>query len=248
MSPPIRYSAEILKEFLSNQLIATMDELKKVLGTETDLTVMRKLKEFGCHTSYSHRGRYYTLEEIARFDQLGLWSYDSVWFSRHGTLVRTLEVLVDTSEAGYSAQELEQIVHLSVKDPLRKLFEKNRLYREKISGYWVYCSIDLHHRRVQLACRNAGTGDLEGEAFPDEMKAAIVLFFSILDEKKRRLYAGLESLKWGYGGDRRIANLLGLNEKTVARGRRELLDEDVDQERVRKSGGGRRPLKKGLLR
>jgi len=72
-----------------------------------------------------------------------------------------------------------------------------------------------------------------------------VIFFSLLDERKRRLYAGLESLKSGHGGDRRIASLLGLDEKTVARGRRELLTEDLDYTGVRKPGGGRRPLKKG---
>ena len=248
MSPPIRYREETLKEFLFNQSIATMDQLKQVLGTDTQLTVLRKLKKLGYLTSYSHRGRYYTLEEISRFDEIGLWSYDSVWFSSHGTLIRTLKVLVETSEAGYQAQELEQIVHVSVKDPLRKLCEDDLLHREKVCGYWVYCSSDLHHWRTQIACRTEGTEETDTGVVPDEMRAAIILFFSLLDEQKRRLYAGLESLKWGYGGDRRIANLLGLNEKTVARGRKELLDEDILKERIRKSGGGRRPLKKGLLR
>ena len=58
---------------------------------------------------------------------------------------------------------------------------------------------------------------------PEELRAAIVLFFSVLDEKQRRLYAGLEALKTGRGGDARIAELLGLDGGTVARGRRELL-------------------------
>ena len=35
-----------------------------------------------------------------------------------------------------------------------------------------------------------------------ELQAAIILFFSVLDEKQRRLYAGLESQKFGHGGDR----------------------------------------------
>jgi len=30
----------------------------------------------------------------------------------------------------------------------------------------------------------------------------MVLFYSLLDEKQRRLYAALESLEWGHGGDR----------------------------------------------
>ena len=49
---------------------------------------------------------------------------------------------------------------------------------------------------------------------PDELQAAIVLFCSLLDERQRRLYAGLEALKLGHGGDRRIADLLGLDPTT----------------------------------
>jgi len=84
MSPPIRYQAENLRKLLLKQRIATIEELKAVLGTGTDLTVLRKLKELNYYTSYSHRGRYYTLEEIARFDELGLWSFDSVRFPGMG--------------------------------------------------------------------------------------------------------------------------------------------------------------------
>ncbi|MCP4676346.1 MAG: hypothetical protein GY854_12705 [Deltaproteobacteria bacterium] len=78
----------------------------------------------------------------------------------------------------------------------------------------------------------------------DELKAAIVLFFCLLDEQQRRLFAGLESLKWGYGGDRKVARLLGVDEETVARGRRQLLSEDIDVDRSRKPGGGRKPSEK----
>lgn len=79
---------------------------------------------------------------------------------------------------------------------------------------------------------------------PDELRAAIVLFFSLLDEKQRRLYAGLEALKTGRGGDGRIAELLGLDDGTVARGRRELLAQDVEVERIRRTGAGRKPVEK----
>ena len=55
------------------------------------------------------------------------------------------------------------------------------------------------------------------DVLPDELKAAIILFFSLLDERERRVYAGLESLKLGYGGDRQMAEILGLDVSTVAR-------------------------------
>jgi hypothetical protein len=82
------------------------------------------------------------------------------------------------------------------------------------------------------------------EISPDELKAAILLFYSLLDEQQRRLYAGLESLTLGHGGDRQLAEFLHLDTHTVARGRQQLLDQDVAFARVRKMGGGRQRTEK----
>lgn len=251
MSPVVRYPIQVLRELFQSQRIATMEQLKHHLGTDVEVTVFRKLKELSCHTSYSQNGRYYTLAEIARFDELGLWSYRSVWFSRHGTLLRTGQVLVETSDAGYFASELKEILHVEVKHALRKLVERGHLAREQVQNRWLYCSADLYrHQQQRHARRLADVGELPArplseEVLADEVKAAIIIFFSMLDEKLRRLYAGLEALKWGHGGNRRIADLLGLDEKTVARGRRELLEQEIVAERVRRPGGGRPPVKKG---
>jgi hypothetical protein len=76
------------------------------------------------------------------------------------------------------------------------------------------------------------------------VKAAIVLFVSLLDEQQRRLYAGLEALKFGPGGERWVADLLGLHPQTVAKGRRQLVEHDVEVERIRKHGGGRKRVEK----
>ena len=82
------------------------------------------------------------------------------------------------------------------------------------------------------------------EVTPEEVKAAILLFYSLLDEQQRRLYAGLESLKLGRGGDRQLADFLGLDPHTVARGRQQLLTQDVEGDRARKAGAGRKPVEK----
>ncbi len=251
MSPAVRYPVQGLRELFHTERIATMEQLKRCLGTNVRVTVFRKLKELSYRTSYSHRGRYYTLAEIARFDELGLWSYRSVWFSKHGTLLRTSRVLVETSDAGYFASELKDLLHVEVKHALRKLAERGNLVREQVQNRWLYCSPDLHRRQQQRHTRHlTGLGrlplrPLSEEAVPDKVKAAIIIFFSLLDEKLRRLYAGLEALKWGHGGNRRIADLLGLDEKTVARGRQELLERDIVTDRVRRPGGGRPPKKGG---
>jgi len=100
------FRAVCLLELFRRCKIATLPELKKALGTEVEVTVFRKLKALGYRTSYSHRGAYYTLNEIGCFNDWGLWSLRSVCFSRYGTLVKTCEALVTRSEAGYFAEEL----------------------------------------------------------------------------------------------------------------------------------------------
>lgn len=246
-----RFSAETLANLLREQKIATMPELSTALGTTVERTVFRKLLELAYHTSYSHRGRYYTLDELTEFDTQGLWSYESVWFSTHGTLLSTAEAIVETSEQGRFVDELDNLLHVATKDAVRKLFCDGRLAREKVSGQYLYCSVKPATRRRQLLMRDAqrtqiAVGDalLDADLMPDELKAAIILFFSLLDEKMRRLYAGLESLKLGHGGDRRIADLLGLAPGTVARGRSQLLSRDIEVGRTRRAGAGRPTLEK----
>src|SRR2546428_4970536 len=79
---------------------------------------------------------------------------------------------------------------------------------------------------------------------PDDLKAAILLFYSLLDEQQRRLFAGLESIKLGRGGDTILATFLNLDPHTVARGRHQLLDHEVAPARTRREGGGRPPVEK----
>lgn len=246
-----RFHAEDLEKLLGKQKIATLAGLKAALGTDVAVTVFRKLRELSYRTSYSHRGSYYTLDAIARFDEQGLWSVGSVGFSKYGTLLATVAAFVTDSLAGYFADELANILNVGVKDALCKLVHERRIARQKVRGRYLYCSAKGRERRKQRVARriresapSVGGSVLDREVVPDELKAAIILFFTVLDEKQRRLYAGLESLKLGRGGDRALAALTGLDVHTVARGRRELMQQDVQVDRIRKVGGGRKSVGK----
>jgi hypothetical protein len=72
----------------------------------------------------------------------------------------------------------------------------------------------------------------------------MIRLYSLLDERQRRLCAGLESHRAGYGGDRKVAEFLGLDVHTVARGRQELFAGEVERQRVRQVGGGRKRAEK----
>jgi len=241
----MNFSPDALRSLLQKEKIATLAELKEAVRTSATMTVFRKLKALGYQTSYSHRGKYYTLTSIPEYDELGLWSYRAVYFSRDGNLLATAERLVDEAELGITADELRELLHVDVKQSLLHLYRDKRIGREQIAGRYVYLSRDSGVQLNQKLARQErrtvwelGESPLEAE-LPPELKAAIILFFSLLDEQQRRLYAGLEAQKLGYGGDSRIAEFFGVNVHTVARGRRELFGGQVQRERVRQEGGGR---------
>jgi hypothetical protein len=243
-----QYCVETLHSFFSEHIIGTMQKLKEALGTSVDMTVYRKLRQLPYLTSYSHQGKFYTLEELADFDSFGLWRFEVARFSKQGTLLKTAQTLIDKSENGYSLAELRSLVGVDVKETLLNLQRQYRIYREQIAGRYVYFSSDPNRRRQQHLLRldekpPLGASGGQG-ALAHEVRAAIILFFSILDERQRRLYAGLESLRQGRGGDRIISRLLNINNHTVARGRRELLERDQQIGRIRKKGAGRHPIKK----
>jgi hypothetical protein len=246
-----QFHADTLVRLLEQRQVATMAELKHALGTDVDMTVLRKLREIPYLTSYSHRGGYYTLRSLAEFDARGLWSQGEARFSKFGSLIDTVAEFVTRSSAGYLASELVAELHVEVKQPLLHLLRADRVAREQFSGVYLYTSPDARRRRQQRLARQAtylaepfGPIKAGAEATPDEVKAAIVLFLSILNEKQRRLFAGLESLRIGRGGDRRIAEWTGMDVHTIAKGRRELEDRDLQFDRVRRPGGGRRSVEK----
>lgn len=240
--------SENLLSLLKDNKIMTIDEIKIALKTQSRMTAFRKLSLLEYITSYSHSGKYYSLKRIARFNKYGIWSHKSALFSKNGTLLKTIEYLINDSIKGYSASELNIILKVKVEDTLFGLVKNKKIVRNKMSGIYIYYSIISNLRKKQELTRTEKIRYSDVEMKPDilmnELNAALIIFYSTLDEKQRRLYAGYESLKIGHGGDKRIAELLDIDQKTVAKGRRELLGGNVNIDNVRESGAGRKQTKK----
>lgn len=243
------FSTATVIALLREKTVATLAEIMLAFGTASRRTVCRKLVAAGCRSSYSHGGRYYTLDELATYDEHGLWSHGEIHFSAAGTLLTTAETLVQRSPAGLFARELGQLVQVKVQNALRQLVRGGRLERERLEGRFLYCSPSPQRRRQQLRARRVLlAGESEGSPLParggEQLQLATATLVSVLDERQRRLYAGLESLRHGHGGDRWVAAQLGMAPATVAKGRKQLLSGDFETDRIRKPGGGRKPLEK----
>lgn len=229
--------------------VLTIDVMKAILETGSRMTIFRRLKEIGYYSSYSHRGKYYTLCSTPQFDRNCLWNYAGVHFSRYGSLMETIPVIVKKSEAGYFASDLENLLHVFVHNALGKLCLSGQLVRKQIGDQYLYLSPVLAESqlfaREKILSHEIAQSDhpLQGvtQQQPDEPLKTLL---SAFDEKQKRLFLGFESFMFGHGGDVRMATAAGVNVKTVARGRKELLSKEIELERIRSKGAGRPPLKK----
>jgi hypothetical protein len=245
---PEEYRPSRLVELFEAEQILTLDRIANALGRPSRMTVFRKLAQLGSRASYSHHGRYHTLERIAEYDRNGLWSCRGVHFSKQGTLLRTILHLVEHSAQGYFASELQALVQVRVHNPLTRLYGAQLLAREQIGDQYLYVSptsgkkqLEERYHAIEQAHEQESRGIQE---ISGELAESMRLLLSALNEKQRRLYLGLESIRLGHGGDAKISLVTGVNVKTIARGRQELQARDVTAERIRDVGGGRPSFKK----
>lgn len=131
-----------IKNLFHRHKVLKLEDLSKVIGTTSRRTVHRYMKELEYLTSYSHKGQYYTLQEIANFDSDGLWHYDDIGFSKHGTLFNTITFLVDHSDVGMTSKELQVESHTQVKYALLDLIKDEKVTRIKLDKKYVYFSSD----------------------------------------------------------------------------------------------------------
>ena len=88
-----------------------------------------------------------------------------------------------------------------------------------------------------------------GEAHPDRgLHEQLNLLLSRLDEAERRWYAAVEATRLGRGGVRLVAQITGLDEKTIRRGQAEVAGAlaNVPVKRQRRPGGGRPPVERKI--
>jgi len=246
----VQYTTDKLLNIFRKKKVLSFDIITEALGTTVKMTVFRKMKTLSYRSSYSHAGRYYTLDEITRYDEYGLWSFNRIHFSKNGSLINTLKHLIDSAENGYFASELKKILKVHVQDPLFKLYYSQKVVRQQIVGEYLYLSVnkwqDQLEKRKQLIEMNEREKGLYFESgfdFP-EVRSCLQLFLSSLNEKQRRLYVGFESMKLGRGGDITLSRITGMNVKTISRGRKELISHDITPERIRRKGAGRHSIKK----
>jgi hypothetical protein len=137
-------------------------------------TARRRLKAWRAYTSYNRNGRYYTLPQVAEFDDNGLWWYQGTFFSKHGNLKQTLVRLVTDSVQGLSGSELGELLGLQPRSFLSHFRDHPALYRENLAGRWIWFAADPGTREKQKQTRLARAA-AKGLRMPSDMAAVMIL-------------------------------------------------------------------------
>lgn len=161
-------SQRVQREFRQEKIMALLTLMERLNCSRS--TVQRRLRQWGCHTSYNHNGSFYALPDIVKFDEDGLWQYKSVCFSRHGNLRQTVVALVADAPGGLTGAELSQVLHVDANSFIGAFVNNGTVGREKLGARFVYTSCDtpvkerqLRHRReadqccARLSCADAVT-------------------------------------------------------------------------------------------
>lgn len=131
-----------LAHLFNTHCILTIKQLQEHVG-RSRRTLFRDMSQLVSLSSYTHAGKYHTLESIAQFNSDGLWFYEGVGFSQHGTLKLTLIHKICGSPAGYTHEELSRLLRIRVHDSLRVLVHSEKIQRRSLlEGVYVYLSHD----------------------------------------------------------------------------------------------------------
>jgi hypothetical protein len=140
----------VLKRFRAKKIL-TVEELAGLLESST-VTARRRLKKWKSYTSINWNGRYYVLPGVVEFDEWGLWRYNTVFFSKHGNLRKTITQLINVSEAGLDALKVSELVGIRANSSFLSGF-RDIVHRERQQGRFIYFSANQDTYRKQKQCR-----------------------------------------------------------------------------------------------
>jgi hypothetical protein len=146
--PPESKSGRSLLDLFKEQPCWMIEPLAAEMQYSTP-SVRRFLTEAGYYSSFSHNGRWYTLQSIPRFNRDGLWFYRDIGFSRTGSLTNTLVDLTTSSATGMTAEQLGEKLQRRCHSVLIHLCRRGRLQRQKLGRSYVYLAAAQQTAAIQ---------------------------------------------------------------------------------------------------
>lgn len=79
--------------------------------------------------------------------------------------------------------------------------------------------------------------------YDEEVEKAMRSFYDNLNERDKRHFSAIATMQLPHGGKNYISSLFEIDTRTIYEGKIELEQENIERERVRRPGGGRKPIR-----
>ena len=175
----------LIRQLLQSKTVLTLKEIRHELASRPRSSLFRDLQKVEILTSYSHAGQYHALQSTVKFNRNGLWFYDHIAFSKHGTLKNTLVETISSSPAGMTHKELKTLLRIQVQNPLTHLIKAKTLQRLSSPGQsFVYLSNEDSQAQDQWQKRRVLDESATGIARPSEFLVIEILLEIIRGDKR----------------------------------------------------------------
>jgi len=191
---PVAFPPDDIVTLFREHKVLTKQEVLDACGCKT-MTLWKALHDYGYFTSYNFNAKYYTLRDVPTFDELGLWAYRKVRFSRWGTLSQTLTELIERSDTGYVASELTSLLAVEVAPELSRLHGLGRIPRQKVGPRFVYVASDERVRSAQVSARQETLEQALEEARLPRPEVIIAVLVDLIQHPGARAPAVARRLK-----------------------------------------------------
>lgn len=143
----------------------------------SEVSVRRFLKQTGYLRSYTHNGKFYTLKTMAKFNAQGIWRYEQTGFSKHGTLMQTIDYLIYKSPMGLSATELTGILESPCQSFLSNQYKAGKIDRIKPGPEYIYLAKDAKRNQRQRELLNQRFAHQEPQTLTAEQAVFVLVRF-----------------------------------------------------------------------
>lgn len=139
-------------KYLQQVKVAKTITLAKIFNC-SKRTIFRRLNVHGYLTSYNMNGSVLTLPETPNFNDKGLWLYEGAGFSIWKTLIKTIQHVIESSDAGLTAGECRSLLQVNVYNQLTTITKTGIISCDKRSWGSIYYSINKEIREQQSKYR-----------------------------------------------------------------------------------------------
>lgn len=171
----MKNNTKAIKQDFRQKKIFRLSEVMNALSCSI-ATARRRLNEWHVYSSYNKNASYYTLPDVPQFNEHQLWHYRDVYFSKYGTVQKTLEVLIENSTTGLNVIEISKLIGVSAHNILsQQTLRHENFFREKHHGIYIYYSKDSIICAKQKEAREKSYHHLKQLELPSDTESIIIL-------------------------------------------------------------------------